>query len=153
MTLIACENASAEHLLVTDRYQAELAARIVEALRTSGISQAELARRLGVSTTAVLRWTKGDMSPGPKNLSQIASVTRADPAWLLTGELSEAAVERDDDPEIRHPSLRAFRERFGEEYSAKTLARLRKFAAGDGQFPTTAEGWKWIAETIERGAP
>jgi transcriptional regulator with XRE-family HTH domain len=128
-------------------------ARIVEARKLAGLTQQQLATRLGVSLRAVSRWENDSFAPRGDSLESLAKVLSVDLHWLVTGGSHESRLERDDDPEIRHPSLRAFRERFGEEYSAKTLARLRKFAAGDGQFPTTAEGWKWIAETIERGAP
>ena len=41
-------------------------------LKRAGMSQAELARRIGVSKTSVSQWTRGGMSPQAELLPKIA---------------------------------------------------------------------------------
>lgn len=58
--------------------------RIVEARTIAGLSQEELARNLGLSTSAVRKWESGAGSPYPKTLKKIAEVT-GKPISFFTG--------------------------------------------------------------------
>jgi transcriptional regulator with XRE-family HTH domain len=64
----------------------ELGRRIAAARMAAGIdSQAELARRLGVTRSAVSQWESGQARPSTKTLCRIAMQTARDVDWLATG--------------------------------------------------------------------
>jgi transcriptional regulator with XRE-family HTH domain len=97
-----------------------LAARIRAARRRAGMSQKELADRLGVSRGAVANWESASgVLPATERLQHIAHVTGTAFEWLATGrgaaqyqksldEIPAADVEIVEDPvELR--LLRAFR--------------------------------------------
>lgn len=63
-----------------------LATRIKEACQRSGLSESEIARRLGASRGAVNHWTQGKAVPTAALLGELIRVTRVNGHWLLTGE-------------------------------------------------------------------
>lgn len=70
-------------LVEIDRVEAVVRAekfRIARAERNLGIN--ELARALGVSTTAVSNWQSGKSKPKPAMLVRIAEVLKVDPGYL-----------------------------------------------------------------------
>lgn len=71
-------------------------------LRETGMSQAELARRLGVTRSAVNQWLSGATAPSTQQITRIARVTEGavGPADLIPGGESSGAAgssERDDE--------------------------------------------------------
>jgi transcriptional regulator with XRE-family HTH domain len=50
------------------------------------LSKSGLAREVGVSTTCVLNWEKGNTHPRPEALAKIAAVLGTTPAFLERGE-------------------------------------------------------------------
>src|SRR5882672_9467304 len=65
--------------------------RLLAALGQSGLSRAELARRLRVTPAAVSHWLRGIRTPPDDVLRSIAKVTRVEHAWLA-GEQPEAVL-------------------------------------------------------------
>lgn len=64
-----------------------LAERIRRARRLSGISQAELARRVRISPSAVAQWEQAKATiPSLSHLIEISKVASVSLEWLLTGE-------------------------------------------------------------------
>ena len=57
--------------------------RIDELLDESGISQAQLARDMGVKQPTVSRWVTGESSPPTKKLAEIAAYFKVDPLLLF----------------------------------------------------------------------
>jgi transcriptional regulator with XRE-family HTH domain len=51
----------------------------------AGMSQAELARAVGVDAASITKWKQG-RTPGPALIGQAAIALGVDPWWLLTGE-------------------------------------------------------------------
>lgn len=51
-----------------------------------GLSQADLARAIGVSRGSVNKWEKGDISIKGDNLSALARILKCDVNWLLNGQ-------------------------------------------------------------------
>lgn len=60
--------------------------RIAEAREALGISQSELARRLGVTPQAVQSWEAGKATPRPQRLAEIAIALGVDVARLVNSE-------------------------------------------------------------------
>lgn len=59
--------------------------RIVAAMAFARLSQADLARRLGVTPNAVNAWVSGRNKPDTENLEKIAIETGTSFEWLATG--------------------------------------------------------------------
>lgn len=70
-----------------------LGRRIEERLADLGITQAELATRLGVYQQTVSKWIKGETSPRPRRLRIIEQLLE-----LGEGELLAVAFKEDHDP-------------------------------------------------------
>lgn len=63
-----------------------LSSRIREARKLTGISRAELARRVGVKPSASAQWEHDNgTAPSVRNLIQIATITGVSFEWLATG--------------------------------------------------------------------
>lgn len=76
-------SASPERSLPEASDATELGERIRSARIRSGLSQRELARRLGVSPGAVGQWELGVHSPSRSRLSVLAKTLRVQVEWLL----------------------------------------------------------------------
>jgi len=63
-----------------------VAGRIVTAREASGLTAAQLARRLGVQTKTLLRWESGESEPRSNRLVNLAGLLNVSAAWLLSGE-------------------------------------------------------------------
>ena len=70
--------------------------RIRHARKETGLNQAELAARVGVSQPAVANWESGVHDPRRMMLAKIAAVLRVSPEWLAGGDRSP--VETDKQP-------------------------------------------------------
>lgn len=67
--------------------------RIKQARKTHGLSQADLARRVGVSQPAIANWESGVHDPRRLMLAKLAEVLEAPLDWLAAGDRS--VVESD----------------------------------------------------------
>lgn len=66
------------------------AARLTEAVRDSGRSQAALARALGLATpSTVSHWCTGARTPNVIDVPQLARELGCDPTWLAFGTTTE----------------------------------------------------------------
>lgn len=70
-----------------------LGRRIEERLAELGMTQADLAIRLGVYQQTVSKWIKGETTPRPKRLRSIEQLLELD-----AGELLAVAFDEDHDP-------------------------------------------------------
>jgi transcriptional regulator with XRE-family HTH domain len=70
--------------------------RIRHARKESGLNQAALAERIGVSQPAVANWESGVHDPRRVMLAKIAGVLRVSPEWLAGGDRS--LLETDKQP-------------------------------------------------------
>lgn len=57
--------------------------RITRLLHETNWSQAELARKLGVSQQTVQQWVSGKSTPKPGNLDKLTEVTGYPPYWFI----------------------------------------------------------------------
>lgn len=80
--------------------KANIAKRIREARQKIGLTQAEVARRMGISRTSASIWESGG-SVSQENIPRLAKVLKVTPEWLHYG------VQRDAvDPAILQQCLR-----------------------------------------------
>lgn len=57
--------------------------RLQEAIRQSGLTQSEIARRVGVKHQQVSCYVKGDKMPALDTFANLCAVLDADPAYIL----------------------------------------------------------------------
>lgn len=57
--------------------------KLAELRKTSGLSQDELAERLGVSRQSISRWETGQAEPSPENLRAMCTLYRVSADYLL----------------------------------------------------------------------
>ena len=76
--------------------EGSIGARIRAARKATGINQAELALRLGVSQPTVAHWETGVHDPRQLMLAKLAEALTVNLGWLASGERSSA--ERDKHP-------------------------------------------------------
>lgn len=87
-----CAPHAARVKLANDRREGDapnhlrFAARLGAQMRVAGLSDRELARRVGVLPVLVVRWRKGQRRPSAANLARLARVLRCDREWLADGE-------------------------------------------------------------------
>ena len=74
----------------------ELGLRILEVLKNQGITQKELAARIGVTEAVISRYVSGDREPKPEILANIATALHTTSDFLL-------GIEND---EFNHPRIR-----------------------------------------------
>src|SRR5690606_7829776 len=60
--------------------------RLADARQAQGMSQEDLARRLGVKTTTLARWEDDQAEPRANRLSMLSGLLNVSLGWLLTGE-------------------------------------------------------------------
>ena len=103
--------------------------RIRERREELGLSQAALARKMGVSTTAVQHWESGHrpIQPRPARIRKLATVLEASEPWLIFGETEDASRRK---PQSKSSTGLAFEPKFleyaGTEYPLE-IALLRAF--------------------------
>lgn len=64
----------------------DISEKIKELLKKKGISQTELAKRIGVSRAAVSEWIRGKSKPSESTLKLIAKEFNVNEEWLKTGK-------------------------------------------------------------------
>ena len=64
--------------------------RISQARKSRQLSQANLAKRLGVTRTAFSHWEAGRAKPSTKHVEKIAETLALSARWLLSGKKKEA---------------------------------------------------------------
>jgi transcriptional regulator with XRE-family HTH domain len=94
------KNSSASTRTVSTR----LKDRIRLARARAGLSKAEVARRVGVSVSAVVQWEQPDgTAPSARHLATFAQCTGVAFEWLATGR-GPARISADDGPPTLEPA-------------------------------------------------
>jgi transcriptional regulator with XRE-family HTH domain len=86
----------------------DIGARIRVARREHGLTQDELADRVGVSRSAVAQWETGRTGQVTGNLSRIADALQVNVEFLMVGDDKRAAAEAHQGDELA--LLRLYRE-------------------------------------------
>lgn len=113
--------------------------RVAGAREAAGMTQAQLARRLGVKRTTLAAWEEDRSEPRANKLSMVAGLLNVSIMWLLTGEgdgLDAPEENAVQDPDLAwavaelreiHAAMRANSER-----AARLEKRLRLALQGGG---------------------
>ncbi|WP_439138112.1 helix-turn-helix domain-containing protein [Roseicyclus sp.] len=112
-----------------DADTATLGDRITGAREASGLSQSELARRLGVKLATIRTWENDQAEPRANKLQMLAGMLGVSIMWLLTGagdglEGPEEAVKLPDDVVALLGELR--QTRLEQARLAERMGRLEK---------------------------
>lgn len=89
MTSTSNANPSSENKSTENYYAEENATfgdRLAAAREALGLSQVELASRLGVKTKSILAWENDISEPRANRLSMLSGMLNVSIVWLLTGE-------------------------------------------------------------------
>ncbi len=103
--------------------------RVAGAREAAGMTQTQLARRLGVKKATIISWEDDLSEPRANKLSMMAGLLNVSIMWLLTGEgdgMDETSLLGDMDSELRDlvAELRTIR---GEmRANSERLARVEK---------------------------
>ena len=87
----------------------EIGARVREARVKVGLTQAGVARLLGVSPHSVWSWENAKTQPNHEHLMELASRCEVSTDWLLGRDVVEAEVLREDEPLLPGGRRRAAR--------------------------------------------
>ena len=113
--------------------------RVAGAREAAGMTQAQLARRLGVKRTTLAAWEEDRSEPRANKLSMVAGLLNVSIMWLLTGEgdgldAPEENAVQDPDLAWAVAELREIRAamRANSERAARLEKRLRLALQGGG---------------------
>ena len=68
--------------------------RLIRARRTAGLTQAQIAQRLGVSDKAVSGWERGMSPPRSHRLSALANILGTTTSYLMDDEAGLSDIDR-----------------------------------------------------------
>ena len=71
--------------------------RISKLMLDMDISNAKLARMIGVSRPTIGNWIDGKSAPTGENLTNLANALKVDPNWLMSGKESQARFDNNVD--------------------------------------------------------
>ena len=115
----------------------EIANRLAQLRREQGLSQEELASRLGVSRQAVSKWERAESSPDTGNLIALARLYDISlDALLLHGQVAQAPPPPEADPDAAEQE-RLFAAAQAWEEAEEARAKKRRKAL--------REGLNWLA--------
>ncbi len=131
--------------------------QLQQALDAAGLTQADLARQLGISQPSVNAWFRGRSTPDISRMSEIARILKVRVAWLLSGDgAMRVSSRRSPDP---HPETAWGFQVLPPEAMDPPPNRFA-FDPGppdvwdeDGNIDAGAAAWRTIEEIQARGAP
>ncbi len=103
--------------------------RLAGAREAVGLTQADLARRIGVKIKTLAGWEQDLNEPRANKLQMLSGILNVSLRWLLTGEgegVGEPATNLDDLPEVRDLLLEIRDIKSQMSRSADQLGRLEK---------------------------
>lgn len=161
----------ATHILAMkkSRNAKEFSERLQLAMKNAGVSQADLARKMGTAWSTVARWHAGSM-PRKKTLIEIAEVLCVVSRWLESGEGEMNLPPRIPPEEIiaRMPETlrpivakmllsgildQAKIQTYGFLLASEELAALANTAAGLIDDPEIKSGLLYLSKTVTKEAP
>lgn len=136
------ETTSTEELSAKDWYGPDAATfgdRLAAARERSNMTQAQLARRLGVKASTMRNWEQDLSEPRANRLSMMAGLLNVSMMWLLNGEgegldAPTEEVALDADVAVMLDELRELR--LVIHHSAERMARLEKRLRANLKDPT-----------------
>ena len=102
--------------------------RVAAARESAGMTQGQLARRMGVKKTTLIGWEQDLSEPRANKLSMLSGLLNVSMSWLLTGEGDDLSAPSEDtlgeDMAAIARELRSFREDLRQQ--AERAGRLEK---------------------------
>lgn len=77
--------------------------RISKLMLDMDVSNAKLARMIGVSRPTIGNWIDGKSAPTGENLTNLANALKVDPNWLMSGKESQARLDNNVDVSQKIP--------------------------------------------------
>lgn len=77
--------------------------RISKLMLDMDVSNAKLARMIGVSRPTIGNWIDGKSAPTGENLTNLANALKVDPNWLMSGKESQARFDNNVDVSQKIP--------------------------------------------------
>ena len=77
--------------------------RISKLMLDMDVSNAKLARMIGVSRPTIGNWIEGKSAPTGENLTNLANALKVDPNWLMSGKESRVRLDNNVDISQRIP--------------------------------------------------
>ena len=77
--------------------------RISKLMLDMDVSNAKLARMIGVSRPTIGNWIEGKSAPTGENLTNLANALKVDPNWLMSGKESQARLDNNVDTSQKIP--------------------------------------------------
>ncbi len=77
--------------------------RISKLMLDMDVSNAKLARMIGVSRPTIGNWIDGKSAPTGENLTNLANALKVDPNWLMSGKESQARLDNNVDTSQKIP--------------------------------------------------
>ena len=77
--------------------------RISKLMLDMDVSNAKLARMIGVSRPTIGNWIDGKSAPTGENLTNLANALKVDPNWLMSGKESQAQFDNNVDVSQKIP--------------------------------------------------
>ena len=71
--------------------------RILKLMLDMDVSNAKLARMIGVSRPTIGNWIEGKSAPTGENLTNLANALKVDPNWLMSGKESRVRLDNNVD--------------------------------------------------------
>lgn len=84
-------------------YLVSIGQRISKLMLDMDVSNAKLARMIGVSRPTIGNWIEGKSAPTGENLTNLANALKVDPNWLMSGKESQARFDNNVDLSQRIP--------------------------------------------------
>lgn len=104
----------------------KLSDRVRSARRKASISQTELARRVGVSPSAVAQWEHPcGTQPSLQSVVRILEITGACPIWFLLGQSVKSGRNRSENADADAVSLEVFAHCIDEENLLRISGKFR----------------------------
>lgn len=102
--------------------------RLAAAREAAGMTQGELAKRLGVKIKSIQSWEQDLSEPRANRLSMIAGLMNVSMVWLITGEGDGLAAPEDEPtpPDLQSIILEIRTVKMQMQASSEKLARLEK---------------------------
>ena len=78
-------------------YLVSIGQRISKLMLDMDVSNAKLARMIGVSRPTIGNWIEGKSAPTGENLTNLANALKVDPNWLMSGKESQVRLDNNVD--------------------------------------------------------
>ncbi|HAV6069102.1 helix-turn-helix domain-containing protein [Acinetobacter baumannii] len=84
-------------------YLVSIGQRISKLMLDMDVSNAKLARMIGVSRPTIGNWIEGKSAPTGENLTNLANALKVDPNWLMSGKESQVRLDNNVDVSQKIP--------------------------------------------------